>query len=68
MRHPAEVISRARFLEHVWDFAGAGDSNIVDVYIRYLRQKIDQGFDQPLIRTRWGRGYLLAGNDGEQAV
>jgi two-component system OmpR family response regulator len=37
MRHPAQVISRARFLEHVWDFSGAGDSNVVDVYVRILR-------------------------------
>jgi DNA-binding response OmpR family regulator len=34
-------------------------SNVVDVYIRYLRKKIDQGFSRPLILTRWGQGYLL---------
>jgi DNA-binding response OmpR family regulator len=38
-------------------------SNVVDVYIRYLRQKIDKGFTRPLIVTRWGQGYLLRGEE-----
>jgi two-component system OmpR family response regulator len=60
MRHPAQVISRARFLEHVWDFAGAGDSNIVDVYVRILREKIDRPFGTQSIETVRGAGYRLA--------
>ena len=59
MRHPAQVISRARFLEHVWDFAGAGDSNIVDVYVRILREKIDRPFGTQSIETVRGAGYRL---------
>ena len=59
MRHPAQVISRARFLEHVWDFAGAGDSNIVDVYVRILREKIDRPFGRQSIETVRGAGYRL---------
>jgi two-component system OmpR family response regulator len=59
MRHRAQVISRARFLEHVWDFAGAGDSNIVDVYVRILREKIDRPFGTQSIETVRGAGYRL---------
>ena len=60
MRHPGQVISRARFLEHVWDFAGAGDSNIVDVYVRLLREKIDRPFGRRSLETVRGAGYRLA--------
>jgi two-component system OmpR family response regulator len=59
MRHPAQVMSRARFLEHVWDFAGGGDSNIVDVYVRILREKIDRPFGTQSIETVRGAGYRL---------
>src|ERR1700730_570507 len=60
MRHPGQVISRARFLEHVWDFARAGDSNIVDVYVRILRDKIDRPFGTQSIETVRGAGYRLS--------
>lgn len=59
MRHAGEVLSRTALLEHVWDFAFAGDSNVVDVYIRYLRQKIDRPFGVDSIRTVRGAGYRL---------
>jgi two-component system, OmpR family, response regulator len=59
MRYPGQVISRARFLEHVWDFAQAGDSNIVDVYVRILREKIDRPFGAQSIQTVRGAGYRL---------
>jgi two-component system OmpR family response regulator len=59
MRHPGQVISRARFLEHVWDFAHDGDSNIVDVYMRFLRDKIDRPFGRRSIETIRGAGYRL---------
>jgi two-component system OmpR family response regulator len=60
MRHPGQVISRARFLEHVWDFARDGDSNIVDVYMRFLRDKIDRPFGRRSIETVRGAGYRLS--------
>jgi two-component system, OmpR family, response regulator len=59
MYHPGEVISRARFLEHVWDFARACDSNVIDVYIRFLRDKIDRPFGTRSIETIRGAGYRL---------
>jgi two-component system, OmpR family, response regulator len=59
MRHPGQVLSRARFLDHVWDFARAGDSNIVDVYVRMLREKIDRPFGRRSIETVRGAGYRL---------
>lgn len=61
MRHPGEVISRGRFLEHVWDFAYEGDSNIVAVYVRFLREKIDRPFGTKSIDTVRGAGYRLRG-------
>ena len=50
MRHPGEVLSRTRIIEHVWDFAYEGDSNVVDVYVRYLREKVDRPFGRRLDR------------------
>ena len=49
--------------EHLYDEHDENTSNVVDVYIRYLRNKIDKGFDPPLILTRWGEGYMLRGED-----
>jgi Transcriptional regulatory protein, C terminal/Protein of unknown function (DUF664) len=60
MRHPGQVLSRARILEHVRDFTRDGDSNIVDVYVRILRQKIDRPFGTRSIETVRGVGYRLA--------
>jgi two-component system OmpR family response regulator len=59
MRRPGEVLSRADLLAHAWDFAYEGDSNVVDVYIRYLRDKIDRPFGRQSIETVWGVGYKL---------
>ena len=59
LRHPGEVLTRSRIIEHVWDFAYDGDSNVVDVYIRYLRQKIDRPFGRRSIETVRGTGYRL---------
>jgi len=42
MRHPGEVLTRTQILEHVWDFAFDGDSNVIEVYVRYLREKVDR--------------------------
>lgn len=57
MRHPDEVLSRQTILEHVWDFAYDGVSNVVDVYIRYLREKVDRPFGVNTIETVRGAGY-----------
>jgi two-component system, OmpR family, response regulator len=59
LRHPGEALSRTRILEHVWDFAYDGGSNVVDVYVRYLRDKIDRPFDRTTIQTVRGAGYRL---------
>lgn len=59
MRHAGEVVSRSRILEHVWDYNYDGFSNVVDVYVGYLRKKLEQPFDRPLIRTVRGIGYAL---------
>ena len=59
MRHPGEVLSRSRILEHAWDFAYDGDSNVVDVYVRYIREKIDRPFGLRTIETVRGSGYRL---------
>ena len=57
------VVSRSMIWEHLYDEHDENTSNVVDVYIRYLRNKIDRGFEPPLIMTRWGEGYLLRGED-----
>ena len=60
MRHPGRVLSRTQIAEHVWDFDFLSESNVVDVYIRYLRRKIDDGFERKLIKTMRGAGYLIS--------
>ena len=62
MRHPGEVLSRTRLIEHVWDFAYDSGSNIVDVYVRYLREKIDRPFGMRSLQTVRGSGYRLRGS------
>lgn len=59
MRRPGEVLTRSRIIEHVWDFGYDGDSNVVDVYVRYLREKIDRPFRRDSIETVRGSGYRL---------
>jgi len=60
MHHPDEVVSRTQIREHVWDWQYDGSSNVVDVYVRYLREKIDRPFPNALIRTVRGVGYSIA--------
>jgi DNA-binding response OmpR family regulator len=62
-RHQGRVVSRAMIREQIYGRDREG-SNVIDVYVRYLRKKIDEGFDPPLILTHWGAGYLLRGEDG----
>jgi DNA-binding response OmpR family regulator len=59
--HRGKVVTRTMIWEHLYDEYDENTSNVVDVYIRYLRNKIDKGFDPPLILTRWGEGYQLRG-------
>ena len=59
MRHPGEALSRTRIIEHVWDFAFDGDWNIVEVYVRYLREKVDRPFGRQSMETVRGVGYRL---------
>ena len=61
--HRGKVVSRSMIWEHLYDEKDENTSNVVDVYIRYLRNKIDKGFEVPLIMTRWGEGYLLRGEE-----
>jgi len=61
MRHPGEVISRVELLEHAWDLAYEARSNVIDVYICRLREKIDRPFDRVTIETVRGAGYRLRG-------
>ena len=56
MRRPGQVLSRLQLLEHAWDFAYENRSNVVDVYVRYLRQKLGRD----LFETVRGAGYRLA--------
>jgi two-component system, OmpR family, copper resistance phosphate regulon response regulator CusR len=60
IRNAGQVLSRSMIVDHVWDQSFDSFTNIVDVYIRYLRNKIDHGFDPKLIHTVRGIGYLLA--------
>jgi len=59
MRHPNQTLSRTVIAEHVWDYDFYNQSNVVDVYIRYLRKKIDDPFNLKLIQTVRGMGYRL---------
>jgi two-component system OmpR family response regulator len=59
MRHPGEVLTRTQILDHVWDYNYDGTSNVVDVYVRYLRKKIDEPFGTRMLRTVRGAGYVL---------
>ncbi len=64
MRRLDQVTSKAEIIDHVWDFDFEGDDNIVEVYIRYLRRKIDLPFDRGSIETVRGAGYRLDGAGG----
>ncbi|QKD84804.1 response regulator transcription factor [Thermoleptolyngbya sichuanensis A183] len=59
MRRPKQVITRDRILEEVWGYDFMGDSNIIEVYIRYLRLKLEEQGDKRLIQTVRGVGYVL---------
>ncbi|MGH9060584.1 MAG: response regulator transcription factor, partial [Acidimicrobiales bacterium] len=64
MRNPGNALTRTRILEHVWDFAYDGTSNVVDQYVAYLRRKIDRPFDRDDLETVRGVGYRLREHGG----
>src|SRR5450631_1636522 len=59
VRNPNTVLSRAMIAEHVWDYAFDSFTNIIDVYVNYLRKKVDKNFATKLIHTVRGQGYIL---------
>jgi len=65
MSNAGRVLSRTMIIEHVWDQSFDGITNIVDVYVRHLRTKIDEGHSQKLIRTMRGVGYSVCGKDDQ---
>jgi two-component system OmpR family response regulator len=64
MRRPGEVLSRLHLLEHAWDYDYENRSNVIDVYVRYLRDKVDRPFDLDSIETVRGVGYRLRSDGG----
>jgi DNA-binding response OmpR family regulator len=66
MREPERILTRTEIAESVWNYDVYYQSNVVDVYIRNLRRKIDDPFDQKLIHTVRGAGYRLSDEDGDE--
>ncbi len=64
MRRAGQLVSKSEILDHVWDFDFEGDDNIIEVYVRYLRRKIDLPFGRQAIETIRGAGYRLASDGG----
>ena len=67
MRHKGETLTRRQLLRDVWDKDFDTNTNVVDVYVRYLRQKIDEGFEQKYIHTIVGTGYRFGKEEGDEA-
>jgi DNA-binding response OmpR family regulator len=61
MRNAGHVLTRTQILDHVWGYNFDSFSNVVDIYVHYLRNKVDRDFSEPLIRTVRGVGYSLKG-------
>jgi DNA-binding response OmpR family regulator len=61
MRHPNQILTRTQIMDHVWSYEFSTLTNVVDLYIHYLRRKVDAGFRQRLIRTARGVGYGIEG-------
>lgn len=68
MREPDRVLSRTQIAEHVWNYDVYNQSNVVDVYIKNLRRKIDDGFEVKLIHTLRGAGYRLSVESNHEAT
>jgi DNA-binding response OmpR family regulator len=67
-QHRGEVVTRPMIHDGVFGGDVAGRSNVADVYVRYLRHKIDKGFEPPLILTRYGEGYVLRADPASPAA
>ena len=65
LRNQGQVLTRSQIADHVWNYDFDYDSNVVDVYVRYLRNKIDKGHECPLIHTVRGYGYVVK-NESEK--
>lgn len=63
LRHAGQVVTRTMLLEHVWGYNFDPQTNVIDVHISRLRQKVDRDFDGPLLHTVRGAGYMLRGTD-----
>lgn len=59
MRHPNQVLTKEQLINHVWGYDSGVTDNVVEMYIHYLREKLDRDFPRPLIRTVRGAGYLI---------
>ncbi len=66
MRNPGRVLTRTMITEHVWDYDFDTDTNVIDVYVNYLRKKIDSAGDPKLIHTVRGVGYVLKGSSNSE--
>jgi DNA-binding response OmpR family regulator len=66
MRHPNQILSRTQIGEHVWNFDFYNESNVIDVYIGYLRRKIEQNGETPLIHTVRGVGFRISAERGNE--
>jgi two-component system OmpR family response regulator len=64
MRHPGQALDRLQLLEHAWDYEYENRSNVVDVYVRYLREKVDRPFGVDSLETVRGVGYRLRADGG----
>ncbi|MBP0444314.1 response regulator transcription factor [Roseomonas sp. SSH11] len=63
MRHVGQVVTRTMLLEKVWDYHFDPQTNVIDVHVSRLRQKLDRGFDKPLIHTVRNAGYMIRAED-----
>jgi len=68
MRNKGVVLSREKILNEVWGYDFMGDTNVVDVYIRYIRSKVDDRFNVKLIHTVRGVGYVFRDEENKAAV
>jgi heavy metal response regulator len=64
MRHPNQVLSRTVIAEHIWNYDFANATNVIDVHVKNLRKKIDEGYEPKLIHTVRGAGYRISARDG----
>jgi len=63
MRHAEQVVTRTMLLENIWEYHFDPQTNVIDVHVSKLRQKIDTGFDRSLLRTIRNAGYMLTAAD-----